>query len=126
MRIRGVKVGAAIISISIASLIVPGLGGSDASAAVRANTSKFCKDYRHDTNLLSHASNVHQLAGVPTLVRKLASEGPSAMKKGLDKLAGEVHTIVKAGGYTSKAEETSFTSLSNSLLSQEEATCAGK
>jgi hypothetical protein len=48
------------------------------------------------------------------------------MKKGLDKLAGEVHTIVKAGGYTSKAEETSFTSLSNSLLSQEEATCAGK
>ena len=60
------------------------------------------------------------------MVRKLASEGPSAMKKGLDKLAGEVHTIVKAGGYTSKAEETSFTSLSNSLLSQEEATCAGK
>ncbi len=99
-----------------------GFGGGAAGAAARTNA-KFCKDYQHDNSLVANASSVSQLGNVPGLIRKLVPEAPKAMRSNLQKFAGEVQTFVSAGGFTSKSEQKSFTTLSNKLLAQEKAAC---
>jgi hypothetical protein len=124
VRTRRIKVGVAIISISTASLFVGGINGGEASAAVRANSSTFCKELRHDNGLNLKVTTAHQLSSVVSLLRQLANDAPHGLKNELNSLARAMQRIGR--GKESKSQASADATLADKLQSQANSACGIK
>ena len=116
MKINTAKIGLAVMTLSTASFVASGLGGSAASAALRTTSSKLCKEYSADV-----AKTNYTAQSQVNSYKKLAKVAPAGLKSELVTVAREEQATINNGVTTSAKK--SIEALFSKIQSQLNADC---